>query len=83
MSSQTFTLNGVVSGTALQFMAYILDQDGNLYKSDNSSLATLKSLTKGIIIQNFEVVAHEGVYNFSKFTVNLQPGSSAQFTFAI
>ncbi len=33
----------LVSGNKLDFNVYILDQDGNIYKSDSTSKATLES----------------------------------------
>ena len=33
----------LVSGNKLDFNVYILDQDGNIYKSDSKSKATLES----------------------------------------
>jgi len=33
----------LVSGNKLDFNVYLLDQDGNIYKSDSTSKATLES----------------------------------------
>ena len=57
--------------------------DGNLYETEDTSVATLKSLTKGVTLINFEVNAVKGIYNFTKLTAILEPGSEAQLNFTI
>eukprot|EP00347_Sterkiella_histriomuscorum_P022241 403331176 len=74
---------GIVSGMGFSFIVYILDQDDNLYTSDTSSVAILKSLTEDVVVQNFEANAKFGVYNFPNVIVNLEPGINAQLELEI
>ncbi|CDW73676.1 UNKNOWN [Stylonychia lemnae] len=83
LQSSPFKVPGIVSGTPFAFAAYILDQDGILYTTDSQSVATLKSISKGVVMQNFEVIANQGIYNFSKVTLNLEPGSLAHLNLSI
>ena len=57
-----------MSGTPFDLLINILDKDGNIFTSDNTSIATFKLVNKSPIdvILNNEVIANKGVYNFSK-----------------
>ena len=57
----------LVSGNTINFNIYILDQDGNIYRTDSSSKAVIDkqdSSTSNVILLNNVVVANEGVYYF-------------------
>ena len=58
----------IVSGTPFDLLINILDNDGNIFKSDNTSIAALKLVNKSPVdvILNNEAIANKGVYNFSK-----------------
>lgn len=57
----------LVSGNTINFNIYILDQDGNIYRTDSSSKAVIDkqdSSTSNVILLNNVVIANEGVYYF-------------------
>jgi hypothetical protein len=57
-----------VSGNKLDFNVYIFDQDGNIYKSDSKSKATLESSGNSAPIDGFNESSNG---NLSKITSNV------------
>ena len=74
----------LVSGNTIDFDLYILDQDGNVYRTDNSSKAVVGSgNSTGVILLNNQIIATNGVYNFRNVTLITQPGTDAPLQFTI
>lgn len=69
----------IAPGKAFSFLVYILDQNGQVYKTESSSKAILKDVNSDsnnrVSIYNGEVVAREGVFNFSQVTITATPGT--------
>jgi hypothetical protein len=75
-----------VSGNTIDFNLIILDQDGNIYKSDSSSKAVIdkeNSKVNDTILLNNEVIAKNGVYQFRDVKIISKPGSNASLKLAI
>jgi len=81
----TITFTKIVSGTEFAFLVYIKDQEGNVYYTDNESVATLKNVNSSVsvLLNGNEVKASNGLFNFSQVTAITEPGSNLTLTLEI
>lgn len=76
----------LVSGNTIDFNLIILDQDGNVYRTDSASKAVIdkeNAKVNDTILLNNEVIAKDGVYQFRDVKMISKPGSNASLKLSI